>query len=43
MTDYLELAARTDRAAHDVAQNHLAEYTADARGPYPGHPHGDQA
>lgn len=27
-----------DAVVHDVAQTHLAEYAADGRGPYPGHP-----
>jgi len=32
-----------DRIAHDPGQTHLAEYLPDARGPYPGHPHGETA
>lgn len=29
-----------DEIAHDPLQTHLSSYAADARGPYPSHPHG---
>ena len=29
-----------DQITHDPGQTHLREYADDARGPYPGHPHG---
>jgi hypothetical protein len=31
-----------DAIAHDPLQTHLEEFVADARGPYPTHPHGGE-
>lgn len=42
-TPIRDSVAGLDRIVHSVAQTHLDEYLPGARGPYPGHPHGDDA